>query len=406
MQETFSALVILLSFGLIILGIRLKVHLSVSIFLGALLLYFSHALPPYSIGHSIFRALSQWESIRLIALIFLVIFMSRLMKAAGTLQRISDSLKKAFSDARVSYGTIPAIIGLLPMPAGAYISAQMVNKAADDLGVSAEDRTFTNYWFRHVWEFSWPFYQGVIFTSAIVGISVRNLVLYMFPITIFAIIVGYIYGIRPVRAHAEEKGDISGLKDFFVVLWPVWMVIIISIGLGIDLLWGLIITDVTMILAYRLERDRFMGALKESMNYSIFLILISILIFKQSLQDTGSATALYSFMKTYGIPEMLVVVLFPMIVGMISGLTVAFVGISFPIMLYILAPGGMPSISMIALAYLSGFIGVLFSPLHLCLIYSAEYFKANLAKVFRKLIYPLATLFAIGSAYSLFLGLI
>ena len=111
-------------------------------------------------------------------------------------------------------------------------------------------------------------------------------------------------------------------------------------------------------------------------------------------------------MKTYGIPELLVIVLFPMIVGMISGLTVAFVGISFPILLYILAPGGAPYMPMIALAYLSGFIGVLFSPLHLCLIYSAEYFKADLAKVFKKLIYPLITLFIIGSVYSIFLYLI
>jgi integral membrane protein (TIGR00529 family) len=161
-----------------------------------------------------------------------------------------------------------------------------------------------------------------------------------------------------------------------------------------------------MIIAYRLKKEKFMEAVKESANYSIFFILLSILIFKAALSDTGSALDLYAFMHTYHIPEILVVMIFPMLVGIISGLTVAFVGISFPILLYILAPSGVPYIPMIALAYLSGFIGVLFSPLHLCLIYSAEYFKADLAKVFRKLIAPLTTLFIIGSLYSLFLSIV
>ena len=155
-----------------------------------------------------------------------------------------------------------------------------------------------------------------------------------------------------------------------------------------------------------MDKERLKEALKESLNYSIFLIVISIIIFKGALEGTGSAISLYSFMNTYGIPKILVIVVFPMIVGMMSGLTVAFVGISFPILLYMLAPGGVPSISMISLAYLSGFIGVLFSPLHLCLIYSAEYFKANLTKVLRKLVAPLITLFIIGASYSLLLGTI
>ena len=111
-------------------------------------------------------------------------------------------------------------------------------------------------------------------------------------------------------------------------------------------------------------------------------------------------------MNLHGIPEIVAVVALPMLVGIMSGITVAFVGISFPILLPILAPAGVVSPSMVALAYLSGFIGVLFSPLHLCLIFSAEYFKANLGGVYRKLYVPLMALFALGAGYSMLLYLI
>ncbi len=406
MQETLGVAILLLSFTVIMAGIKLNVHLSISILLGALLLYGAYAFSVQEIAVSIGKALTQWRNIRLIALVFLVIFMSRLMKVAGTLERISESLKKAFSDPRISYGTIPAVIGLLPMPAGAYISAQMVKKSADELGVSAEDRTFANYWFRHVWEFSWPFYQGIIFTSAIVGIAVRSLVISMFPITLIAIAVGYIYAIKPRERPSSKSRDIHGLMEFLEVLWPVWLVIFLSIVLGIDLLYGLIITDILIIIAYRMDGKSLYEALKESANYSIFLILISVIIFNTALTDTGAASTLLSSLRSYGIPEIIVVIVFPMIVGMMSGLTVAFVGISFPMLLPALAPGGMTSISMVALAYLSGFIGVLFSPLHLCLIYSSEYFKADLSKVFKKLTAPLITLFTFGFIYSMSLGMI
>ncbi len=405
MQETIGTAALLLSFAVIIASIKLKVHLSLSIFLGAVVLYGAYGFGLFGAGTGIVDSLKARDSVRLLALILLVIFMSRLMKVAGTLEKISDSLKKAFSDARVSYGTIPAIIGLLPMPAGALISAQMVNKAADELERSAEERTFVNYWFRHVWEFSWPFYQGVILTAVTLGILVRDVVLMMFPITVLSIMVGYYFGIRPVRRVGDGKKDTGALKEFVKVLWPIWFVIAVSIGMGVDLVYGLVVTDILLMLVYRLDREKMGIALKESLNYGIFLIILAIIVFKGALEYTGAVEALPAFMSLHGIPEMLAVVVLPMLVGIMSGITVAFVGISFPILLPILVPGGVVSPPMVALAYLSGFIGVLFSPLHLCLVFSTEYFKADLGRVYRRLYIPLMTLFLLGAGYSMMLYL-
>jgi len=42
------------------------------------------------------------------------------------------------------------------------------------------------------------------------------------------------------------------------------------------------------------------------------------------------------------------------------------------------------------LAYVGGFTGVLLSPIHLCLIVTIQYFKANFKKIYRILLLPVA----------------
>ena len=426
MQADTGTLVLLVSFAIILISIRFKVNLAIGITLGAIVLYAAYGFGFNALILS-FVSMGSYESLRLMALIFLVIFMSRLMKVAGTLEIISDSLKKSFSDARLSYGSIPAIIGLLPMPAGALISAQMVKKAADDLETSPEERTFVNYWFRHVWEFSWPFYQGVIYTAAILSLTVGSVIGIMFPLTLVSIGVGYWFGLRGLKKGGGKR-DISGILEFLVVLWPIWLVIGLSMGAGLGLMYGLIITDIAIILVYsygkyvsREEKETdlkksFCGgengfgvkgtveALEESMRADIFFIILAIMVFKGALEYTDAVSALPISMEMHGIPPIVAIILLPMIVGIMSGLTVAFVGITFPILLPMLMPAGSLSPSMLALAYLSGFVGVLFSPMHLCLVFSTEYFRADISKVYRKLAMPVLSLFVLGGIYAWLIG--
>jgi len=50
----------------------------------------------------------------------------------------------------------------------------------------------------------------------------------------------------------------------------------------------------------------------------------------------------------------------------------------------------------IVLAFVSGFTGVLLSPIHVCLVLTKDYFRADLARTLLKLILPCSLLFASG----------
>jgi len=87
-------------------------------------------------------------------------------------------------------------------------------------------------------------------------------------------------------------------------------------------------------------------------------------------------------------------------VGLLTGMTSAFIGISYPVLFSFLSPNGV-NYGYMMLAYGAGFAGVMLSPVHLCLAVTKDYFKASFSKIYVMLL-P-ASLFLILSALALVL---
>jgi hypothetical protein len=88
---------------------------------------------------------------------------------------------------------------------------------------------------------------------------------------------------------------------------------------------------------------------------------------------------------------------------MMTGITQAYVGMTFPILLGLVSGQNVSNVSpgWTAFAFVSGFAGVLLSPVHLCLILTNAYFKANTLRVYRLLFLPALALIAAGLALAL-----
>jgi hypothetical protein len=110
------------------------------------------------------------------------------------------------------------------------------------------------------------------------------------------------------------------------------------------------------------------------------------------MEASGAVKNLGRFFIEHGIPLLPVYCLLPFVAGLLTGHTVGFVGSTFPLLISI---GDQTLPALISLAFASGFIGVLLSPVHLCLILTKEYFKADLSGIYRKTIPASAIVFAI-----------
>jgi len=111
------------------------------------------------------------------------------------------------------------------------------------------------------------------------------------------------------------------------------------------------------------------------------------MVYQYMLERVGAAKQIGRELAQHDVPIMLVVVVLPFIGGMVTGLAIGFVGTSFPVVLPLLAgAGGQGSIVPAAvLAFASGQLGMMLSPLHLCHVLSNRYFKTGYAPVYRHL---------------------
>jgi len=105
------------------------------------------------------RSTANLVAAEILVAVLMIVFLSELMKRKGRIKTMVDSLRRLLGDPR-GCGAGPAIIGFLPIIGGAMISAPMVEEASDELGLSPEKKTFLNYWFRHLWEYTFPPTRG------------------------------------------------------------------------------------------------------------------------------------------------------------------------------------------------------------------------------------------------------
>jgi integral membrane protein (TIGR00529 family) len=326
--------------------------------------------------------------LRLASIVALILSLGALLKASAKLKGMVQSLEAILPDGRVTSAVIPALIGMLPMAGGAIFSAPMVDEIGDHLNVDRHRKTFINYWFRHVWEWVLPTYPSFILAAALLGLAPRELVLAQWPLTVAAIAAGILFGLAPIKqqgsAPASSRGKNGDLKLLAASIWPIVLVITLSVPLKIDLIISLLVTIALLVLANRLGPRQVWKILREGVSLKPVGLIVSVMLFRQVLDSTGAVSAIPDTLTAAGIPAPAIIFFIPMLAGLLTGLAAGTFGVSFPVIMPLLLAVGMRG-GAVALAFAGGFLGVLLSPLHLCLSLTRDYYQAEWGPIYRML---------------------
>lgn len=391
MTEIVKLLVVI---AVIIFLIRKKWNLGYIILLSSLLLGLLFGLNPKEIGINFVQAIMDPVTIRLIGIIVLVFLLSSILKRIESLKDIVDSLQKLVKDYRLILAFIPSFLGLLPMPAGAMFSAPMVKEIGDRAGLNPEEETFVNYWFRHIWEFVWPLYPSIILLSALLGVEVREIIIVQLPIALIALMLGLIWEQRYLKREeaSDKRGDFGlNIKKLFFSTWPILLVIFLVIIIKIDLLISLILVILSLVLLNRskMKTEVIMEIIKKDIPLNTVVLIAGIMIFKRMLQATGAIMVIPGFFTELGVHPLVILFSIPFLIGMLTGITPAIVGIGFPVLLPFIVSQGEVNLNYAMFAFVGGYMGHMLSPMHLCLVVTNDYFKADTGKIYKMLIPPL-----------------
>jgi Uncharacterized conserved protein len=389
------SLALLASIAGVLILLRLKVHASFAIFTGSLIVSLL-VLPLHSIPSLMATTLLDYQTLRLLAIIACALTLSRLMEVKGLLTKLAATMERI--GPKLAMHLTPAVIGLVPMPAGALVSAIALRDLVKRMCLAPEQATFINYWFRHIWEYSLPVYPAIITASVLLSVQLSSVTITLLPMTALAIAFGALssYRILKLKKPQETKENPSGSIAYNLLgaAWPILLLIALVLP-GVDAVIAFPLTLALLALQQRAKWPELKKSFKYGLDPKILLLLYAVMLYKTTIESSGTAYALLSDMEGIGLPALVILAALPLLMGFATGVGMAAVGISFPLLLPFLTPGTEFNSYALLLAYTSGEVGLLLSPVHLCLTLSAEYFKANLAKVYRYILPPLLAIEAI-----------
>jgi len=388
--------------------IKKKLDLGLVLFLGALLTGVMFSLGFPALFRNILEALTSAETLSLIGIVLLVLYLGTLLQLKGNFKRMVDCLKNLIPEPRLILALPSAFIGLLPMIGGALMSAPVVEEAGQNWKLSAAWKTFLNYWFRHIWEYCWPLYVNLILASAILQIPIKRIAFFQFPFTVLAAALGLIILFKHVPRLASDKNGKGFLDNLFQLLfsiWPLLLAIFLIFIFKFSMLFSLAVTALLTQVFFRMSLQERLRIIWRSVSLKTLFLIASVMVFKRILEVSGALNSLTGAFHPQGASAYLLLFAVPFFLGLLTGVNHAYVGISFPILLPIFGPQN-PDMVLVMFAYISGFFGILISPAHLCLALTLEYFKADLREVYKILILPSAVIFLAAFLVLLFLRII
>lgn len=397
------------AFGLMLVGIRNKLGLALSILLGGLFMGLIFGLSASALVKNSCFALVQEKFLFLVAIVGLILVLSDALERSGQSRRLMDVLSGYLVQPRLRLIFFPALIGLLPMPGGAIFSAPMVKAVSSDMRLGNEDRAVINYWFRHVWEMAWPLYPGIILTVALAGIPITTLIARSWPGIVAMFAIGWFFFLRDGVLQTAVLGERTALspikgnwRQVVTEGLPLLIAIVGAIGLetllagfapAVSFEWGVITALIAAIYCImsqnRLGADFLLTVLQKKSLWTMLLVIAAIFIFKDVMQAAGIVEAMAASAGGT-IALFAAAVLLPFLVGMVAGINVAFVGATFPLLIGLLRSLGMEDqmVPYLILGSFSGFTGVMISPIHICFVLTCNYFETDVARAWRRLIAP------------------
>jgi integral membrane protein (TIGR00529 family) len=404
---------VLCVFGLILVLNRIRLGLSLCLFIGSLVLGFWMKLGPGEVIRSTLQSLSQLQTISLFLIVGSILVISRLMKESRHMDRIVEGFGGLSGNERTAGLVLPALIGLLPMPGGALFSAPMVETTFNKCALTSAQQTAVNYWFRHIWEYWWPLYPAVVLAVALLKVETWQFIVFMMPMTLVMVLAGIVFILKPIQRESvqQKKGfSASGLKTFLWEIIPILIVVMviillegsaallnlagvnISISGVVSILPGLLVSLIWVGVVNRISFRQLAASVYDRSILSILLLVAAIMIFQGMMKDSRAVVDIRTELMAYHIPMLLVIVIMPFLSGLITGIGIGFVGTSFPLIIPLFPADPLFAyLSYAALAYVFGFMGMMLSPVHLCLLVTKDYFKAGLLDSYRSILKPLLT---------------
>lgn len=376
-----------------------------AMFTGALIVGFFSGLSPVEGIIILGNSLRDPVTVYLLLVIIAITSFGNLLLKTGYLEGMIENLGKIIKDFRLLLGIIPALVGLLMVPGGAVFSAPMIEGMGKEVKMNKDIVASVNVVFRHLFYLIFPLYPPLLLIAEVSNIGIYSLIVFNLPVLILGLAVNSFYFFAKhsssTRRSATKKMNARLGRELFISLFPFIMVLVLGIIFDVYFPLALLAGILFVVVAGypgREEKYSFRERAAQiipGINWSMALAIVGIMVFKDFVEASGALDDLSVMLLGFGMPLLLLAILFPFVTGIITANHSAAIGITISIFLHLL-PQGNAGVAYMGIIFISSLAGYVASPFHLCLIFTVEHFKANLLPVLIKVSIACSFLVALG----------
>ena len=333
-----------------------------------------------------------WKTFSDPSVLLLTLIVAVIPVIGGTLER-SGEMDRLVRNLRIGsrpfLALSPALLGMLPMPGGALLSAPMVERGA---ATTAPDvKAAANVWFRHVLLLIYPLGPALIASAKIAGLDVYAVIPYLVPAFALSVGLGIVFLLR--RAAGREPTDapfsLAGLLTPLAIILiapAIDLVLQSTVSLPVSEISTAIGVCVSLVFALAVGRQRptdMRQTVRSMRPWKYALIVLAMFAFLNVFTASGAPERI----ATMALPPVVLCVLIGFVLGLVTGRIQAPMSIVVPIFLSAygaLSPAGF------AVTYFAVFLGYILTPIHPCISVSIEYFGTSMGPFLRRLALPAA----------------
>ncbi len=380
-------------FAAVVALLRYKVPVGLSMLGGALLMALLYAMPPGAIMDAARVAFIGRTTFEFLGALMLIRVLEQVMRERELLARMMSASRAYLISRRAGIVAMPILIGLLPSVGGAYFSAPMVEESTAGTGMTAEEKGFINFWFRHIWEPTLPLYPGLLLATAVSGLPLRTLVAANTGVTLVILITGFVFSMRDLRGLRAEAAT-RNPRELWSFL-PLVAILVMVMAFNVTLYIAMAVAIAGLYAVCRMSWREIGRSLRAGLSWELVALIWGVMFFKAVMEGSGAVGGMSASFAGAGIPLWAALAVLPFLTGLLTGFTIGFVGATFPLLLSL--PGG-GSVAAVSFAFACGYIGVLLSPVHICFVLTRDYFKADLGGSYRMMLLPLVLVAAYSAA--------
>jgi len=265
----------------------------------------------------------------------------------------------------------------------------MIEDEADFLELDGKEKTFMNWWWRHIWFWIYPLSVGLILASSISGISIYHIAIFNIPIFAVHVALGVFLGLKKIKAKPTNKTEMKPLSLIYGLL-PIIVALSINIIFGIPLYVSLFLGVIVLFFQNRdiYSIEALPSVLKKGISVDILMAAYGIMLFKGIIERAESLEPVITALEGQ-VPALLIVLITCYGIGVLFGHLFSAIGVCFPILLPLLP---VVNVRTVSLMYVFVLLGYLTSPIHLCIILTIEYFGIDLKSFYRRILKPVTIL--------------